>query len=374
MRRFLFVQSVVAGSLGALLLAPAPAAAQQQTLQNPNVPKLAFESNTTFLKFDINGQINFGETMGVAVNSKGQIAVLNHPGTSTSGPLYGNATTQVLLFDATGKFLREIGKGVYGFGYAHGIRYDKYDNLWVSDKGTHSVMKFDPTDHVVLNLGRRPEGPDIPEKAPRDAPPPVHRDGNLFGPTNATWDAQDNIYVSDGYFNSRVAKFNKNGDWIKGWGQKGSGGVHANENPGNFSTVHDIASDRQGNIYVADRGNRRIQVFDSNGTFKQFILLNAPYDKTRHPALGNLSPNPPDETAPWAICISDGPTQFIWVSDTEPGRIYKVALDGKILGMLGESGRGPGQFNWTHGISCSTDGTIWVADMNNWRVHKITLK
>jgi hypothetical protein len=78
--------------------------------------------------------------LGVAVNSKGTIVVLNHPGTANGGPLYGNATTQLLEFDSTGKYVGEIGKGVYGLGYAHGVRFDKYDNLWVVDKGTNSAM------------------------------------------------------------------------------------------------------------------------------------------------------------------------------------------------------------------------------------------
>ena len=78
------------------------------------------------------------------------------------------------------------------------------------------------------------------------------------------WDSDDNIYVSDGYTNSRIAKFDKRGNWVKSWGARGSGGVHADENPGQFNTPHAIAIDRQNNVYVADRGNRRIQVFDND--------------------------------------------------------------------------------------------------------------
>ena len=108
--------------------------------------------------------MNLGEVLGVAVNSKGQIVVLNHPGSATSGPIYGNASTQLLQFDQTGKFVREIGKGVYGLGYAHSVRFDKYDNLWVVDKGVNTVVKFNPAWYVTLNLGRRPEGPDDPDE------------------------------------------------------------------------------------------------------------------------------------------------------------------------------------------------------------------
>ena len=129
--------------------APTPAPAIQS-----NVPLIPFESVPDYLKYP--PTMNLGEVLGVAVNSKGRVLVLNHPGSSTSGPLYGNATTQLLEFDETGKFAREIGRGVYGLGYAHGVRYDRFDNLWVVDKGTQSVMRFNPAGYVTMNLGRRP--------------------------------------------------------------------------------------------------------------------------------------------------------------------------------------------------------------------------
>src|SRR5579871_1911531 len=135
------------------------AAAAALAAQAPQ--KISFDTDPNFLK--LNYQMNLGEVLSVAVNSKGTIVVLNHPGSATSGPLYNNATTQLLEFDATGKFVREIGHGVYGLGYAHSVRFDRYDNLWVVDKGTHAVMRFNPAGIVTLNLGRRPEGPDEPE-------------------------------------------------------------------------------------------------------------------------------------------------------------------------------------------------------------------
>src|SRR4029453_13051093 len=95
-------------------------------------------------------------------NSKGSVVVLNHSGSATTGPLYGNATTQLLESDASGKFVREVGRGVYGLGYPHSVRFDRYDNLWVVDKGTNTVMRFNPAGYVTMNLGRRPEGPDDP--------------------------------------------------------------------------------------------------------------------------------------------------------------------------------------------------------------------
>jgi sugar lactone lactonase YvrE len=344
-----------------------------------NAPKIPFESVPDPLKYS--AQMNLGEVLSVAVNSKGHVLVVNHPGSGTTGPLYGNASTQLLEFDETGKFVREVGHGVYGLGYAHSARYDKYDNLWIVDKGTHSVMRFNPAGYVTLNLGRRPEGPDEPNyyrgnglgRGGETRPAQEHVDGMFRAPTDVAFDSDDNIYISDGYINSRVAKFDKHGNWVKSWGTRGTSGPHADQNPSQFNTPHNIGVDRQNNVYVADRGNRRIQVFDRDGTFQRFIFLNVPYDKTRHPVLGNLAANPQDETQPWTICITQGPTQYLYTSDQEPGRIYKLTLDGKIVGMFGESGHDMGQFSWTHGLACPSENTLYVADMNNWRVQKIIL-
>ena len=333
-------------------------------------PEIAFES-VPFLK--LTPERNLGEVLSVAINSKGHLVVLNHPGSAGTGPVYGESTTQLLEFDEKGNFVREIGHGVYGLAYSHSVRFDKYDNLWVVDKASMSVMKFDPQGMVLMNLGRRDEGPDEPRYRKAN-PPPTPVDGYFNGSTDVAWDKDDNIYISDGYFNSEIAKFDKHGNWIKRWGSAGKGGEHANENPGQFSNPHNIGIDREGNVYAADRGNRRIQVFDTDGNFKRFIFLNVPYDKTRHPVLGNMPANPPDETAPWTICITNTTPQYLYTSDAEPGRIYKLSLpDGKILGTLGKSGHELGQFNWIHGMACPDENTLYVADMNNWRVQKLIL-
>jgi NHL repeat len=353
----LFAMTFATARLSAAQSDASPAA----VVDNSSVPVLKFEVVPNFFKYPL----NFGETLGVAVNSKGHIVVLNHPGSSTTGPLYGNASTQLLEFDASGKFIGEIGKAVYGLGYGHSVRFDRHDNLWVVDKGTMSVMRFNPQGFVTMNLGRREEGPDEPRRV--TAEKAVAVDQMYNGPTDIGWDAGDNIYISDGYFNSRIAKLTSNGDWIKSWGSYGT-------EPGQFKLPHNLQVDRQGNVFVADRANNRIQVFDSDGNLKRVMLLNAPYDKTRHPVLGNRNPNPSAASAPWTLCITTyGETQYLYASDNEPGRIYKMTLEGKILGMFGESGRGPNQFNWVHSLACPSENTLFVADMNNWRVLKITL-
>jgi hypothetical protein len=219
-----------------------------------------------------------------------------------------------------------------------------------------------------MNLGRREEGPDQHQYIDfqKGDTPPVAADGFYHGPTDIAWDSDDNMYISDGYFNSRVVKVDKHGDWVKSWGSRGG-------EPGQFNLPHNIGVDKQNNVYVADRSNNRIQVFDSDGQYLRSILLNAPYDKKRHPVLGNARANPPDATQPWTICITNTTPQYLYTSDEEPGRIYKLSLDGKILGILGESGHETGQFNWIHAIACVSENTLLVADMNNWRVQKLTL-
>ena len=381
---FSMVPALLVGALFVVLRTGGASAQQSPAAPSPQpapatvtVPEIPFDASTDFLKYS--PDMNLGEVLGVAINSKNRLVVLNHPGSPTNGPLYGNASTQLLEFDlATGRFVREIGKNVYGLGYGHAIRFDRHDNLWVVDKGTNAAVRFNPAGYVTMNLGRRPEGPDDPEESwfrtgRGSAPPPSAQDGYFRGPTDIAFDSQDNLYIADGYTNGRIAKYTKGGAWVTSWGSRGAGGPRGDQNPGQFNTPHNIAVDRQDNVYVADRNNRRIQVFDVNGNFKRFIFLNAVYDKTHHPVLGNLPANPPDETQPWTLCITNGPTQYLYTSDSEPGRIYKMTLDGRLIGTMGISGRDEKQFNWIHALACPTDDTLYVADMNNWRVQKLTL-
>jgi len=235
-----------------------------------------------------------------------------------------------------------------------------------------SVMKFDPAGMVLMNLGRRDEGPDEPHYRHAN-PPPTPADALFNDRPTSRGTLQDNIYVGDGYFNSRIAKFDKDGNWIKQWGEPGGGGVHANENPGHISNPHNIGIDRQQNVYVADRGNRRIQVSIPTATSRgSYSSMCRTTDAS--PCPWQHARQRPDETQPWTICITNTPTQYLYTSDSEPGRIYKLSLpDGKILGVLGKSGHVLGQFNWVHGLACPDENTLYVADMNNWRVQKLIL-
>ena len=338
----------------------APASAQQQS-----APEIAFESVPNFLRTSPDRQ--FGEVLGVAVNSQGHIVVLNHPGSANLGPIWANSTTELLEYDQNGQFVREIGKGVYGIAYAHQVRFDMSDNLWVVDKGANTVIRFDPDGYITMNLGRREEGyHGIVELA--SAPEARAFGGYLGGPTDVAWDPDGNIYVSDGYVNSRMAKFDKHGNFLMDWGSYGT-------EIGQFRLPHAMLLDREGSVYVADRTNRRIQVFDTEGDFQRELVLNVPYPADYQPPFAAINPNRRvnDRTQPWSMCITNTSPQYLWVADQEPGRIYKMTLDGKILGWLGSSGRELGQFNWIHGLDCSQEDVLYVADMNNWRVQKLLI-
>ncbi len=338
--------------------------------QQPQVPEIGYQSVPDFLKLP--SDIYLGEVAGVAVNSKGHVVVFSR-GNST-GPAYGASAAQLLEFDADGQFLREIGHNLYAWSFAHSVKVDRQDNIWVADKGSDMVIKFTPAGRVALVFGRKQEASDegtAPLKHPKPPLPPV--DGMFRQVTDMAWDAAGNTYISDGYINSRIAKIDKNGDWIKSWGEPGN-------QPGQFSTPHSIALDAEDHIYVADRGNRRIQVFDTEGKFLRQITIDLPYDPNARPAIGNRPELPISGAqtmapgAPWAICITPPPHQVLYSSDAYPGRIYKLSLDGKVLGVLGESGKQLKQFGWIHQIACPSENVLFVAELLNWRVQKLILE
>src|SRR5437879_8922992 len=222
-----------------------------------SVPEIKFRSMPDFLKLP--PDLYLGEAAGVAVNSKGHIFVFSRG--SSSGPAYGASAAQLLEFSADGKFLREIGHNLYAWSFAHTVKVDKDDNIWVTDKGSDMVIKFNPDGHVVMVFGRKQEASDEgtePLKHVKPPLPPV--DGMFRQVTDIAWDAAGNAYIGDGYVNSRIAKVDKEGNWLKSWGEPG-------DQPGQFNVPHSIAVDAQNNIYVADRGNRRIQVFNTYGKF-----------------------------------------------------------------------------------------------------------
>ena len=310
--------------------AQAPAQAKAQ-----NVAEIRFQSAPNFLKLPAN--LHLGEGIGVATNSKGHIFVYTR-----------SQATRLFEFDAKGNYLREIGEGLYGFAFAHAVRVDPQDNIWAVDEGSNMVIKFNPEGRVTMVLGRRPE----PGETAPAAPEPY----TFNRPTDVAWDAAGNIFVSDGYGNSRVVKYDKNGRFIASVGSKGSA-------PGQLNLPHTIAMDAKGNVYVGDRSNSRIEVFDNDLTFK------AIYDNVG---------------APWAVCITPGPHQYLYSSNSNPdnnnslteavtGEIYKMELDGTVLGKFGHAGKKLGEFGTVHEIDCRNENELLVSEITTWRVQKLTL-
>ncbi len=333
-----------------------------------SVPQIPFDSVPNALRMP--KDLYLGEVSGVAVNSKGHVFVFSRG--NTTGPAYAAAAAQLLEFDANGRFVREIGHHLYAWSFAHTVRIDPHDNIWVTDKGSDMIVRFDPEGRVTMVLGRKQEASDEdtgPLKHPK--PPLPAENGRFRQVTDVAWDADDNTYISDGYINARVAKVDRNGQWVKSWGGPGA-------EPGQFNTPHSIATDNAGNVYVADRGNRRIQVFDGDGKLLRIMQIDVPFDRDVVPVIGNaLDPDAKAGTfspgAPWTVCITPGPHQVLYASDAYPGRIYKMTLDGKVLGTIGEGGRQLKQFGWVHEIACPSENTLYVAELLNWRVQKLIL-
>jgi len=317
-----------------------PVAAQALAKDVPTIPHEPVEG---FIKLPEG--MYFGEALGVATNSQGHIFIYTRSG-----------DTRLFEFDQNGNYVREIGVGLYGLEFAHKVRVDRDDYIWVVDEGSNQVMKFNPEGRVVMVLGYRPEAVNGAIELPAGAGPDERY---LFGrPTDVTWDTEGNIFVSDGYINHRVVKFTPDGHYVSqvGNGQRG-------EAIDQFDTPHTIASDNLGNIYVGDRGNARVKVYSSD------LELLDMYEETGDP---------------WEICISQGEHQYLFVSnsnsDSNPaaswavtGEVYKMELDGTIIGRFGEAGKLPGQFQTIHGMDCRDPSELLVAEISAWRVQKILL-
>src|SRR5216684_5753649 len=251
------------------------------TYAQQSVPVIRFDSVPDPIKLP--KDVHLGEVTGVAVNSKGHLFVFSRGG--TSGPAYAASAAQLLEFDQNGKFIREIGKNLYAWSFAHTVRVDQQDNIWATDKGSDVVVKFNPEGRVVMVFGRKQEASDEdtgPLKHPKPPLPPEI--GRFRQVTDVAWDKAGDTFISDGYINSRVAKVDKDGNWLKSWGDRG-------KEPGQFNTPHSIATDAKGNVYAADRGNHRIQVFDGDGKFLRQFRIDVPVPPDAKPAIGKI----PDE-------------------------------------------------------------------------------
>ena len=271
--------------------------------------------------FKLPAGMNFGSVSGVAINSKGHVFLL-HRG---PGPL--------MEFDADGNFIRALGDGL--FDRPHGLRIDADDNIWTTDVASHVVYKFNPAGRILMVLGVR------------GRPGEWHDFGHLrlFNePNEAVVGPTGELFVLQGHGKgeSLVLKFDRDGNFIKTWGKKG-------RSPGEFDLPHSLVFDAQGQLYIADRNNARIQVFDADGAFVR---------ESKHPG------------TPCGLFMT--PDQTIWLAHGHTGQIMTLDLNGNVLGTMEGAGQGktPGKYGEAHYIAVSARGEIYVADTLNWRVQK----
>jgi hypothetical protein len=333
MKRCLASPLTLAALMGALalVLTPlSPPVQAQRKATSTGVPTIPHEAVPFFKNTP---GIYVGENMGIATNSKGNVYIYHRAN-----------ETRLFEYSPQGVFTREIGAGNYGFAFAHSVRVDAEDNIWAVDEGTDTIIKFSPAGKVLMTIGRRWDPVEMLGNMPGSGAFHGRNLKNRFGrQTDVAWDQQGNIFVSDGYSDARVVKFDKEGRFIKAVGTRGPG-----ENQ--FSTPHSIAADWAGNVYVADRGNARVVVLDNDLNWK-----------TTYTNVGN----------PWAVCVSGGPKktaakQYLYS--------YKMELDGTIVGRFGRAGKAPGEFATIHQMDCRDPDVIYTAEINNWRSQKIVLK
>jgi DNA-binding beta-propeller fold protein YncE len=338
------MQRILTSSLILAMLAAAPSLAQRKaTIEN--VRDIPYSSVPNFLKLPPGEYL--GESVAVATNSKGHIFVYHR-----------SATTRLFEFDQAGTFLKEIGSGYYGFEFAHSVRVDKDDNIWTVDEGTNMITKFSPDGKVLMVLGRRPPAVLGVQAAPPGPNQPSQK--YIFcRPTDVGWDPQGNIFVSDGYCNNRVVKYDKNGRFLAQAGSEKAGSAL-----GEFNLPHGLQVDEQGNVWVADRSNNRYQVLDNNLK---------PLREITNLGVG------------WTLCISPGPHQYAFFSNSNPngnmpgtwdntGEIYKAELDGTVIGKFGHPGKLPPGFQVVHMMDCRNPNGIIVGEIESWRVQKLILQ
>ena len=338
MKRFLMSSVTMA-----MLVAPPSFAQKKATIEG--VPEISFSPVPNFLKLPAGEYL--GESVAVATNSKGHIFVFHR-----------SANTRLFEFDKAGNFVKEIGSGYIGFEFAHSVRVDKDDNIWTVDEGTNMITKFSPDGKVLMVLGSRPLAVLGATPYPVGPNPPAQK-YILCRPTDVGWDPQGNIFVSDGYCNNRVVKYDKNGRFVAQAGSEKAGSA-----PGEFNLPHSLQVDAQGNVWVADRSNNRYQVLDN--------------DLKPLRQITNLGTG-------WTVCVSAGQHQYAFMSNSNPngnmpgtwdttGEIYKAELDGTVLGKFGHPGKLAPGFQVVHMMDCRNPNEIFVAEIESWRVQKLILK
>jgi DNA-binding beta-propeller fold protein YncE len=282
--------------------------------ESSNVPPLPYHPVENWAKLP--GGWNLGECSGVAVDRDDNVWVFNR------GP------HPVIQFDRTGKMLQAWSD--VPVKSAHGIRVDPQGNIWLIDVAGHKILKMSPQGRVLMVIGAVGDAPG--DQTSKDA---------FNRPTNIAFAANGDFFVSDGYVNSRVARFNRDGDYLAQWGSKGTGDSQ-------FNIVHDVVLDSKGRLLVADRENGRIQVFDQDGNLQKIWS-----------ELGGA----------WGLAYS--PVEdAVYMADGKNDRLVKIDMEGRIIGILGSHGRTLGKFHFPHSVAIDSTGAIYVAEIRNWRVQK----
>jgi DNA-binding beta-propeller fold protein YncE len=252
----------------------------------------------------------FGRVSSIATDSQGNVYVFHR----------GKRGDPLIVFDKDGRYLRSWGGGM--FVNPHNIRFDAEENLWITDNQAHQIFKCTKDGKVLMTLGVKGER-GVDER-------------HFGGPADIAFAKNGDFYVADGYQNSRIIRFNKDGKFLASWGKPGTGS-------GEFNLIHAIVMDSKGNLYVSDHRNNRIQIFDSNGKFlKQWTHLG--------PGQG-LYMTPTDEL--WAVMIRSHEENL--ASTGLAGKIMKIDIaTGNILGSMTSPG---------HSIHVDKDNNIWVASL-----------
>ncbi|MCC7421668.1 MAG: hypothetical protein IT428_15405 [Planctomycetaceae bacterium] len=260
------------------------------------------------------GRHEVGPCSAVAVNRRGEI-VLAHRG-----------KRPVMCLDARGALLLSWGDGVVKT--AHGVRVDGNDDVWVTDIGNHRVYQFSRAGKLLLALGTGQPGAGEDE---------------FDRPTDVAFGSGGDFYVSDGYGNSRVLKFNKDGKRIGSWGVRGKG-------EGEFHLPHALLVDRAGNVLVGDRENNRVQVFNAEAKFQKVWNGFAPYG------------------------LAFDSAGHVWVADARAHQVLELDADGKVIRRMGKKGSEPGQFMTPHMLEFDAAGNLFVAEVDGRRLQKFVRK
>ncbi len=249
-----------------------------------------------------------GQVAGVAVDSRGRYYVYHR----------GREAPPLLCFNRDGALLQSWGEGVYG--RPHMAKCDEEDNLWLIDDGSHVLYLYSPEGEILRTLGTR----GVPGE-----------DGVHFDrPTDIAFGLDGGFYVSDGYGNTRVARFDKDLRFLGQWGSEGKG-------RGEFLLPHAITTDPEGLVYVADRTNWRVEIFSPDGLFlRQWTHIGRVFGIVRAP---------------------DG---YFYTVDGTHGRVTKLGSSGEIVGFFGTPGDGVGELSTAHDITVASNDDILVAQLD----------